>query len=81
MTTITITINENLEQKVSELAQQLHSSAEDIVTSILAKYFTDSSSSDTTNSFSELAKELPTFSCFGNQDPLAMQQTMRNEWN
>lgn len=68
-----------LERSLEDDAKQKHISASEMVKNfLLQNYFSQKHSSDL---LTDIVKDLPEFPSFANQDPLQLQQAMRDEWN
>ncbi len=84
----TITLNENLNQHLNAIAQQTHTSIDEVVEGIFSNegvlkeliinYLAQKKASPL---LTDVLNELPKVTCFDNQDPLELQREWRDEWN
>ncbi|MFA6063055.1 MAG: hypothetical protein WC736_10675 [Gallionella sp.] len=73
-----LTIDFELEESLRAIAEQEHSSPNEIIKKLIHQYIGQTQSSDL---LVNIAKDLPEIACFKNQDPLTLQKAMRDEWN
>lgn len=73
-----LTIDFELEESLRAIAEQEHSSPNEIIKKLIRQYIGQTQSSDL---LVNIAKDLPEIACFKNKDPLALQKAMRDEWN
>jgi len=74
---LTLNLDQKLETRVLKIAQQQQQTPEQLITDALTHYL---SRKQATELLVNAAMELPVIEAFANQDPLAIQQAMRDEW-
>jgi hypothetical protein len=75
---LTIDLDSRLEASLMHSAAQAHISPAEFVKALIMQYL-DSKKSD--DLLVDLVKELPIVASFQAQDPLLLQQEMRNDWD
>jgi hypothetical protein len=74
---LTLNLDQKLETRVLKIAQQQQQTPEQLITDALTHYLYRKQA---TELLVNAAMELPVIEAFANQDPLAIQQAMRDEW-
>ncbi|MEI6706965.1 MAG: hypothetical protein WCK96_07485 [Methylococcales bacterium] len=75
---LTIELEPELEMTLNAMAQQKHSSPNEIIKQLINAYIKENQESEL---LVDIAKTLPKIAYFENKDPLELQKAMRNEWN
>ena len=75
---LTLELEPELEMNLTNIAQQEQRSVSDLIKQLINRYLKEKQESDLLVDF---VKTLPKIACFENQDPLALQKAMRDEWN
>ncbi len=70
-------IDRELEMKLNALAEQEHTSPDEIVKQLIRNYIQQKQESEL---LINIVNNLPEVACFNHQDPLEMQRVLRNEW-
>jgi len=73
-----LTIDPELELKLKALAEQEHSSPDELIKRLINHYIQQKQESEL---LIHLVNDLPEITCFNHQDPLEMQRKLRSEWN
>lgn len=75
---LTIDLEPALEMTLQKIAQQAHLSPTEMVKQLIYFYLQKQQTSEL---LVDMLETLPKISCFGEQNPLEIQQALRNEWH
>jgi len=73
-----VDLEPELESSLHAVAQQIQLSPSEIVKQLVQLYLKKQQDNQL---LGELVELLPQVTCFGNQNPLEIQQALRNEWH
>jgi len=75
---LTIELEPEVEITLCNIAQQEHLSLNETIKQLVNFYIKQQQESTL---LIDIAKDFPVISCFANQDPLEIQQALRDEWH
>ena len=75
---LTIELEPELEYSLNAMAEEQHLAVEELVKQFIKQCMPKKQESEL---LIDMLKSLPKIACFENQDPLALQQEWRSEWD
>lgn len=74
---LSLELDQELEARLLEAARREHQTPTQIINQLLDQYLNRGQAS---NLLTDIAQELPVIKAFSENDPLSLQQEMRDEW-